>query len=221
MFIIFVIKINRKTILFGIYEIIGYVASFIAAASLSMKNIVKLRWLNLFGAVIFSVYGLLIEAYPVFLLNIYITIIDIYYIIRMYSNKDSFSLVNVSLSDSSYLDEFIKTYEEDILKFFPDFRKEDLKKYNCYFVLRNLNPAGLFVCETLEDNKIKIHVDYAISEYRDLKNAMYLYSTELKLLKNNKSHSLIVESNVKEHQKYLTNVGFKRENNSDVFIKNI
>ena len=87
---------NKELTLFGIYEIIGYVASFLAAASLSMKNIVKLRCLNLFGAAIFSVYGLLIEAYPVFLLNIYITIIDIYYIVKLYPHEESFSLMKVS-----------------------------------------------------------------------------------------------------------------------------
>lgn len=205
----------------GIYEIIGYIASLLAAASLSMKSIVKLRWLNLFGAAIFSVYGLLIEAYPVFLLNIYITIIDIYYIIRMYSIKESFSLVNVSFKDDSYLNEFIKIYEDDILKFFPKFSKKDLQNYNCYFVLRNLNPAGLFVCEILNEDQIKIHVDYAIPDYRDLDNAVYLFSTEFNLLKKNKTSSLIAESDIEEHQKYLMKVGFKRENNTNIFIKNI
>ena len=207
--------------MFGLYEIIGYIASLLVAVSLSMKNIVKLRWLNLFGAIFFSTYGLLIEAYPVFAVNLYITIIDIYYIVQMYSIKDSFSFAHVTYHKDSYLKKFIETYEADITKYFPEVKKEDLEKYDCYFVLRNLNPAGLFVFEKLTGNKVKIHVDYAIPDYRDLKNAMYLYSTEFNLLKNNKISTLIAESSVLEHQKYLVNVGFKKEGNSNNYIKTV
>ena len=207
--------------MFGFYEIIGYVASVLVAVSLSMKNIVKLRWLNLAGAVTFSVYGFVIEAYPVFAVNFYITIINIYYIVQMYSKKDSFSLVKISFNDDSYLDEFIKFYEKDITSYYPNFRKEDLQKYNCYFVLRNLNPAGLFIYEQLSENEIKVIVDYAIPDYRDLKNAIYLYSTEFNLLKKSKISKIIAETNVNEHKNYLTNIGFKQENNSDIFIKTV
>lgn len=207
--------------MFGFYEIIGYAGSLLVAVSLSMKNIVKLRWLNLAGAATFSIYGLLIDAYPVLVVNLYITIIDIYYIVQMYSKKDSFSLVNVSFKDDSYLNEFIKTYEKDIIKYYPGFKKEELVNYNCSFVLRNLNPTGLFVYEKLSGDKIKIHIDYAIPDYRDLKNAMYLYSTEFNLLKQNKISMLIAETGVEEHQQYLVNVGFKRENNSNIFIKTV
>ena len=48
-----------------ILEIFGYVASIIIAISLTMKNIHRLRWWNLFGAIAFSTYGVLIGAWPV------------------------------------------------------------------------------------------------------------------------------------------------------------
>ena len=139
----------------------------------------------------------------------------------MYSKKDSFSLVEVSFEGDSYLKEFIKVYEKDIRKFYPNFNKDELKNYNCYFVLRNLNPAGLFACEKLENAKIKIHIDYAIPDYRDLKNAMYLYSTEVNFLKQNKVSAFVAETDIDEHQRYLVNVGFKRENSSSTFIKTV
>jgi len=207
--------------LFGLYEIIGYAGSFLVAVSLTMKNIVKLRWVNLAGAFTFAVYGFLIEAYPIFAVNFYITVIDIYYIVQMYSKKDSFSFVGVEYKENSYLAEFLKIYWDDIIKYFPDFKKEELHKLSSHFVLRNLNPAGLFVYEELENNKIKVHVDYAIPEYRDLKNAMYLYSTELNLLKQNKISGLIAETSVEEHRKYLMNIGFKQENKTNIYIKTV
>ena len=60
-------------------EFIGYAGSVLVAVSLMMSNIVRLRWINLFGAATFSAYGLLINAYPVFALNGFIVLVDLYY----------------------------------------------------------------------------------------------------------------------------------------------
>ena len=63
-----------------IYEIIGYSASALVAISLMMSSIVKLRVINLIGAALFTLYGLLIGAYPVAVLNFTIVLIDLYYL---------------------------------------------------------------------------------------------------------------------------------------------
>ena len=63
-----------------IYEIIGYTASALVAISLMMSSIVKLRVINLIGAALFTLYGLLIGAYPVAVLNFTIVLIDLYYL---------------------------------------------------------------------------------------------------------------------------------------------
>ena len=202
-------------------EIIGYTGSLLVAVSLSMKSIVKLRWINLFGAFTFSIYGFLIDAYPVFALNLYITIVDLFFLIKLYSRKDSFSLVRIYNYKDGLLNKFLDSYKDDILKFFPDFNEEKLQHLNCYFTIRNLFPAGLFVFEELPNKVYKIHLDYAVPEYRDLKNGIFLYSTEANFLSKQDCNSLITESNVDLHQKYLLNIGFKREENSDIFKKDI
>ena len=65
-------------------EIIGYLASIIIVVSMLMSSIIKLRWYNLIGALLFSIYGFLIGALPVGIINAFITLIDIYYIHKMY-----------------------------------------------------------------------------------------------------------------------------------------
>ena len=45
-------------------EIMGYTASIIVFFSLLMSSIIKLRWYNLLGASLFSLYGFLIGALP-------------------------------------------------------------------------------------------------------------------------------------------------------------
>jgi len=64
-------------------EWFGLVASVIVAYSLMLKDMLKLRWWNLIGAVMFAVYGALIGALPVLVLNVFISIADIYYIIKI------------------------------------------------------------------------------------------------------------------------------------------
>lgn len=62
------------------FELLGYMASVFVAVSLMMRSLVKLRVINLVGAVLFTVYGLIIAAYPVAIVNGFIVLVNIYYL---------------------------------------------------------------------------------------------------------------------------------------------
>ncbi|QLE84207.1 MULTISPECIES: YgjV family protein [Shewanella] len=70
-----------------IWEWVGYLASVVVAISLMMSNIKKLRWWNLIGAALFVAYGLAIGAIPVALVNFFIVLIDIYYLVKIYQEE--------------------------------------------------------------------------------------------------------------------------------------
>ena len=204
------------------YEIIGYVGSFLVALSLSMKNIRHLRRINFFGAFAFSIYGLFIGAYPVFILNGYIAIIDIYYLIKMYSSKEDFKLVPVLDSEHLYLKEFIDFYGSDIQIYFPNYKNLNLADLNCFFILRDLRPVGLLIFEGKQNNELEINLDYAIPDYRDQKSGSYVFNSEIKYFKDKGYKTLIARSTVKKHQKYLLQIGFKRNSeNKEFFVKEI
>jgi hypothetical protein len=204
------------------YQIIGYSGSVLVAVSLMMKNILYLRRVNLIGASVFAVYGFLVGAYPVFLLNSFISFVDIYYLWEMNKRKELFSLMPVLDNKHRFLNKFLDYYHKDIIKYFPDFKNDDLINANCFFILRNLMPVGLFIYRELSETKNKIIIDYAIPDYRDLKNAKFIYYAESNFLKEKGCRELIAESSVKAHQKYLLNVGFEREaDNPDLFRKKI
>tara|TARA_B100000795_G_C22647434_1_gene378939 strand:- start:181 stop:432 length:252 start_codon:yes stop_codon:yes gene_type:complete len=69
-------------------EILGYIAMAAVGVSIAMKKIHYLRIWNLIGAVLFTIYGYLIESNPVMILNIILTGFNIYYLIQMAKNKD-------------------------------------------------------------------------------------------------------------------------------------
>ena len=64
-------------------ELIGYLGSILVAISLMMKSLLRLRIINLIGALFFTVYGVLLGAYPVAFVNGIIVFIDLYYLVQM------------------------------------------------------------------------------------------------------------------------------------------
>lgn len=61
-------------------ELLGYIASGFVGLSLLMADIKKLRYINLFGCLLFVIYGLSISAYPVAVMNLFCAGINIYHI---------------------------------------------------------------------------------------------------------------------------------------------
>ncbi len=189
-------------------EILGYVGSVIVAVSLMMKNILHLRWWNLFGASIFSLYGLLVHAYPVFVLNLFIAVVDAYYLIILYKKKDEFSLLNVRPTNN-YLKNFCEYYFNDIIKYFPDFTFPNLEGKKVYFILRNMLPVGLFAFEIKKDDVAEIYIDYAVPSYRDLNNAKFLYKTDADFFKKYGCTRVVAYTEIPAHKNYLLKVGFR------------
>lgn len=196
-------------------EIIGYVASILVAISLTMSQILKLRVLNFIGAVTFSVYGFLLGAYPIFFVNGFIAFINVYYLIKMYRNKDAFDVFNAS-SNPEYLDMFFEHYKKDIEIFFPSFDEEDLRKKKSIFVLRNMRPVNLVVFNEQGNGIVEILLDYAIPEYRDSLNGKYFLSLFIKGETN--ENQFVAKSESKDHIKYLKKIGFKM-NDAGLFVK--
>src|SRR5215203_3722427 len=103
-----------------IYELIGYVGSLLVATSLMMKSLVRLRVINLAGTLIFVIFGFLIGAEPIILLNVLILGVNIYHLVQMWQQKHYFNLLEVS-HDSTYLQSFLEFYHDEIISFFPSY----------------------------------------------------------------------------------------------------
>ncbi len=206
----------------SVLEWVGYVGSVIVAVSLTMSSIKKLRWYNLVGAAIFSFYGFAIGALPVGLLNLFISLADIYYIYKMYSFHESFKSVKVDVADP-YLDYFLDFYMGEIRVFFPLFNKEEFRNKKNIFallLLRNASVAGVFM--GIKDNrKLTVQLDFVTAEFRDLKPGDFIYKKNIDLIKDNGIEQIVCETTNKSHQKYLTKMGFEKQKNESLFVKNI
>ena len=203
-------------------EIIGYAGSILVAVSLMMKNIFYLRRINLIGAATFAIYGLLVGAIPVFILNSFISIVDLYYIWEAKRAKEYFTLLPIEQSNGPLLNKFLSFYNDDIIKYFPEFHKNKIEEDKSFFILRNLIPVGLFAYKEISNEEILIELDFATPDYRDLKNARFVFFAQANHFKKKGYKTLTAETTVSAHKKYLTKIGFSEEpKNSGRFIKKI
>ena len=198
---------------------IGYVASVIIAISMTMNSIVKFRWINLVGAITFSVYGFLIGALPVGFLNGFIVLVDIYYLIEIYGKKEIFEILEIR-PENYYLIRFIEFHNDEIQKFFPGFTyKPDMNTVS-FFILRNMAVAGLYLAHREENNVLKVGLDYVIPEYRDFKNGKYVYHRLKNKFIDAGFTKVMAEGNSLKYTKYLKKLGFKEDVNG-MFVKDL
>lgn len=203
------------------FEWIGYLASVVIATSMLMNSIQKLRWINLFGAALFSVYGFIIGAIPVGILNGFIVGIDIYYLVKMYGSKDYYRLLEVK-NENKYLEAFLEFHKNDINKFFPDFHfKPEMNKISL-LILRNMSVAGVILAHEYDNKTLKIGLDYVIPEYRDQKPGKYVYTENLYYFSKIGYEKLCSQPHSKSHSNYLKKMGFTiNKDGKNLFFKRL
>ena len=201
---------------FSALEILGYFASVVVAVSLMMKSIIRLRWYNLVGAVAFAVYGLLVHAYPVFVVNGFIAFVDIYYLWQIYNNKEKFDIMEVT-PDSPMLERFLDFYREDINRFFPGLQLKPAENLYIFFIFRNMVPVGLFAGRPSANKTMTILIDYAIPDFRDLKSSLYLYRNRRELFLDKGIRRLEIENSHPNYTRFLKKIGFKQPDEGHVF----
>ena len=190
-----------------VLEIVGYVASVLVAISLMMSSILKLRVINLVGSAAFTVYGVLIHAYPVAVVNLIIVFINLYYLRQMLGSREYFKLLQVK-PDSEYLHAFLDFYRADVQRFLPGFAVRPADRQLVFFVLRDMVPAGLFIGEVRADGALRVVLDFVIPQYRDFKTGRYLFADQAQFFRELGIREILSEPGSREHSEYLRRMGF-------------
>jgi len=191
-----------------VYEIIGYAASVLVAVSLMMSAIVKLRIVNMIGAFTFAIYGVLIGSIPVAAMNGFIVLINIYYLAKIYRDREYFQLLRVK-SGSEYLNAFLNFHGKSIQTYQPGFTSGNNHNFSL-FVLRDMIPAGLLLGNINENGVLHVGLDYVIPNYRDFKIGRYLFNDKVDYLKNQGVRKITSPEGNDDHNRYLEKVGFSR-----------
>jgi hypothetical protein len=193
-----------------LHELIGYAGSILVAISLMMKSLVRLRFINLVGALFFTVYGFLIGALPVVFLNMLIVAINVYYLLQMWNQKDYFKLMEV-FYDSRYLRNFVDFYQKEIKEVFPSYLFKPQSDQLAVFVLRNMVPAGVLIIKP-QGEQAEVFLDYVIPDYRDFRAGRFLFDESSEYFQQKGIKQFVSEAGNARHEAYLKRMGFQVEN---------
>lgn len=188
-------------------EFLGILAGIVVAISLSQKSIIRLKTINFFGSTLFAIYGVLINASSVYLVNAYIACTCLYSLYFIYRERENFKIVAVQ-DCGIFAEEFVSFHQSEITNFFPKFKIENLKNFQGFFVLRNGVPTCIFMGQKDEKGRFKIELDYVVPRFRDFKSAHYVFEDRKSFFKDQNCSSVIAESTTKMHSTYLKKLGF-------------
>ena len=198
-------------------ELIGYLGSILVAISLMMKSHLRLRIINLIGALFFTLYGVLLGAYPVAFVNGIIVCIDLYYLVQMWRQKDFFTLLEVS-PNGKYLNAFVDFYRDDIREIIPTYTHNTDDDLLCFFILRNVMPAGLFIAK-IRGEEAHIQLDYVIPNYRDFQVAHFIFEENAAFFRQRGIRRFVSDGGSPVHRRYLEKMEFV--NQGDVYVYEI
>jgi hypothetical protein len=159
-----------------VVELIGYLASALIVLSLLMASVLKLRVINLVGAVVFTLYGVLIDSAPVVLTNGAIVLIDVYYLWKMWRERAAESYFEVVEwpTDGVYLPRFLRFHADDIARSQPHFdgvRDEHV----AFVVLRDAQPVGAVLVRDPGDGSAVVDLDYVVPAHRDFQAGAHVF----------------------------------------------
>lgn len=187
-------------------ELLGYAASFIILVSLTMKSIVKLRWINAAGSALFVVFAFLTRSAPTIVMNLGIIAIDLWYVAKLSRNRKEYQLVKAERG-SAYLEFFYNQHRAEIQDIFGDEVFLEAKGFS-YFVCDN-EIAGLFAWKENSTTECQILIDFVTPRYRDSKIGRYFFEQQLPSFRE-KGYTHFIYNNVgQKHWKYLEKIGFK------------
>jgi hypothetical protein len=188
----------------------GTLASVVVAVSLMMRNLRRLRLINLAGSAMFAAYGAAIGSVPVFALNLFIVGIDAWYLTKMRRERSAFSLLHVDIESSEYLAGFLDFYARDIARFAPEFQQDELEGSRAVFVLRDMVPASLAIYRRRGDGAVDLLLDYAPPAWRDYRNAEYFFGAAARDIAGASDVVFRARASAKAHVSYLERMGFRR-----------
>ena len=189
----------------NIVELVGYIGSLLVVVSMLMTSVIKLRFINLTGSFIFTIYALIIKSYPTALMNFSLVIINIYNLYRLLKVQKDYSVVPVS-ADEAFYQYFLNRFEKNIRRFFPNFDKNSAYS-RMYMICCKTDAAGILIGNDGEEGEINVAVDYATPAYRDCSAGKHLY----RYLAERGLTKLTVADCSFWHHSYLRHMGFKRD----------
>lgn len=186
-------------------DLIGYVASALVVLSLMMHSVVRLRVVSLIGGIVFVVYGLLIEAWPIVVTNAAVALVNVWHLVKVVGSRHDIGAVPIS-ADAPFLTDFVSSHLADIRRTQPGFEWVDPKSLT-FMLMREHLPAGAFVGK-VTGSRLEVELDYVVEAYRDYRIGQWLYGPGAKVFRDRGITEIVARAITPIHHSYLDACGF-------------
>lgn len=195
-------------------EFVGYAASLLIVLSLAMRSIVKLRVLSLTGGVVFTLYGILIGAWPVVITNVAVSLVNVWQLWREFrQTAESMTAVPIE-RDAPFLQDFLGAHAQGIQATQPDYHPAPGDSF-VRLLTRDGFPAGVIVGQPA-GTELLVKLDYVTPAYRDSQIAKWLFGAGRRTFTDAGFTRLVATAHTTVHRHYLEFVGFRPEGGSYV-----
>ena len=158
-------------------ELIGWIATVLVVASLTVTNVWRFRVMNLVGAVLATGYNAAIGVWPVVAMNAAITVIDVYWIARLQRERHdaaAYEVIDVR-ADDPWLAHLLRVHGQDLARFHPTFDPARLDGCTAHLVVRADETVGFVLVRDVGGGTGLVEVDYVTPRFRDFTPGEFVY----------------------------------------------
>ena len=203
-----------------VLEAIGWIGSLLVVWSLMVARVLRFRWMNLAGAAIATIYNAIIEVWPFAFMNLAITLIDIYWLWRLYRearNTGTYRVLPVQAGDA-YVHEVMRIHADDIAEHAPDFTATTADARVTLLITRGDEAVGIVAVRDLGQGLGRVELDWVKERFRDFSPGEFVYR-EAQVLADAGFERLEVIPHAATDTAYLARVGYADA--GDRWVRNV
>jgi hypothetical protein len=159
-----------------------------------------------------------IAVWPMVALNVTLTAINVFYIVRLLRGRhdsQTFEVVQISPNEA-YLKHLLHEFDADIQHFNPGFSGDDTARTDLGFlILTGAETVGLVLARNAGDRSAQVDLDYVVPRYQGFTLGEFVYRLGGPLAARG-YRRVIAPPRMQNAGDYLTDVGFRPEGNAMV-----
>ena len=191
-------------------DALGWIGSALLIWSLLQARQLRFRALNLLACLVLIAFNGALGVWPQVAMNVVLAGINVWFLYRLLATRHDqrhYQVVQVG-PDDDFLEYVLRTHEEDIARFNPEFRREGGPDRSAYIVLSDDVVVGVVLVRALDATTAQVELDYVTKPYRDFTPAEFVYRSSH--LFANQGFQRVVTPPDGDHDPYYGRLGFTK-----------
>lgn len=194
-------------------DILGWGGSALLVFSLMQARVLRFRVLNLVACLILVAFNALIGVWPMFTMNVVLSLINIYFIAKLLRERHdeaAYEVLEVGPADE-YLRHVLRVHGADILKYQPNFVWDPAAPDQSAFLVQRGDETVGVVLISEAGEVARVRLDYVTPRFRDFAPGEFVWRRS-SLLRERGYRQVITPKHMVNP--YYDALGFRREGDS-------